>query len=135
MRQLAAWVAQRPGSTSGFWPDLLTRTAVEGFLSELEARGHGPSHRAKAKSAISGFCVWLVEEKGLLPRNPTRGVDVPATQVLAPRRLSPDQRYVLKNLAEKEGGAERGDLRPRILGGLPGLRRLLAHRRELPRRA
>jgi len=105
LRQLAAWVAERPGGASGFRPELLTRTAVEGFLSDLEARGHGPSHRAKAKSAISGFCVWLVEEKGLLRRNPTRGVEVPTMQVLAPRRLSLDQRYVLKNLIEKEGSA------------------------------
>lgn len=85
LRQFAAWIAERPGGFSGFRPELMTRTAVEGFLSELEARGHGASHRAKAKSAISGFCVWLVEEKGLLRRNPTRGLEVPATQVLAPR--------------------------------------------------
>ena len=78
---------------------------MEGFLSEMEAKGHGASHRAKAKSAISGFCVWLVEERGLLRKNPTRGVEVPAMQILAPRRLSPDQRYVLKNLVEKEGSA------------------------------
>ena len=103
--QLAAWVSERPGGASGLRPELLTRTAVEGFLSDMEARGHGASHRAKAKSAISGFCVWLVEEKALLHRNPTRGVEVPAMQVLAPRRLSPDQRYVLKNLVEKEGSA------------------------------
>ncbi|MDP9485840.1 MAG: tyrosine-type recombinase/integrase [Actinomycetota bacterium] len=101
--QLARWVAERPGGASSLRPELLTRTAVEGFLSELEARGHGTSHRAKAKSAISGFATWLVEEKGLLRRNPTRGVEVPASQLLAPRRLSPDQRYVLKNLVEKEG--------------------------------
>lgn len=105
LRQLAAWVAQRPGGASGFRPELLTRTAVEEFLADMEARGHGASHRAKAKSAISGFSVWLVEEKGLLGRNPTRGVEVPAMQVLAPRRLSSDQRYVLKNLVEKEGSA------------------------------
>lgn len=103
LRQLAAWVAERPGGASGFRLELLTRTAVEGLLLELEACGHGPSHRARAKSAISGFCVWLIEEKGLLRKNPTRAVEVPATQVLAPRRLSPDQRYVLKNLVEREG--------------------------------
>ncbi len=28
--QLAAWVAERPGGSSGFRPELLTRTAVEG---------------------------------------------------------------------------------------------------------
>jgi site-specific recombinase XerC len=103
LRQLAAWVTERPGGASGFRPELLTRTAVEGFLSELDAKGHGTSHRAKAKSAISGFATWLIEEKGLLRKNPTRGVEVPAMQVLAPRRLSPDQRYVLKNLVEREG--------------------------------
>ncbi len=103
LRQLARWIEERPGGASGFRPELLTRTAVEGFLSVLEARGHDMSHRAKAKSAISGFSVWLIEEKDLLRRNPTRGVEVPAMQVLAPRRLSPDQRYVLKNLVEKEG--------------------------------
>jgi hypothetical protein len=51
LRQLAAWVAERPGGSDGFRPELLTRTAVEGFLSELEARGHGTSHRLRAKSA------------------------------------------------------------------------------------
>lgn len=103
LRRIAAWVSERPGGASGFRPELLTRTAVEAFLAELEARGYGASHRAKVKSAISGFSVWLVEEKGLMRRNPTRGVEVPATQVLAPRRLSSDQRYVLRNLVEKEG--------------------------------
>ncbi len=79
----------------------------------MEARGHGPSHRAKAKSAISGFATWLVEEKGLLRKNPTLGVEVPAMQVLAPRRLSPDQRYVLKNLVEKEATLRRPSDRSR----------------------
>ncbi|MBA2534933.1 MAG: tyrosine-type recombinase/integrase [Rubrobacter sp.] len=103
--QLSAWVAERPGGSDGFRPELLTRTAVEGFLSELEARGHGTSHRLRAKSAISGFATWLVEEKGLLRRNPARGVEIPAQPLLAPRRLSPDQRYVLKNLIERDGSA------------------------------
>lgn len=103
LRQLSAWVAERPGGSDGFRPELLTRTAVEGFLSELAARGHGTSHRLRAKSAISGFSVWLVEEKGLLSRNPARGIEIPAQQLLAPRKLSPDQRYVLKNLVEREG--------------------------------
>lgn len=69
----------------------------------MEASGYGASHRLRAKSAISGFCVWLIEEKGLLRRNPARGVEIPSQQILAPRRLSPDQRYVLKNLAERDG--------------------------------
>lgn len=103
LRQLAAWITERPGGLYGLRPELLTRTAVEGYLSELAARGHGTSHRLRAKSAISGFCMWLIEEKGLLTRNPARAIEIPAQQLLAPRRLSPDQRYVLKNLVEREG--------------------------------
>jgi site-specific recombinase XerD len=102
LRQLTTWVAERPGGMDGFRAELLTRTAVEGYLSDLAARGHGTSHRLRVKSAISGFCVWLIEEEGLLKRNPARGIEIPAQQLLAPRKLSPDQRYVLKNLVERE---------------------------------
>ena len=54
------------------------------------------------KSTISSFACWLVEEKGLLLRNPTRGVDLPSQQVLAPRQLSEDQRNILRTLVEQE---------------------------------
>lgn len=83
LQQLAAWVAEHPGGSNGFHPELLTRTAVEGFLSELESRGYGTSHRLRTKSAISGFSAWLIEEKGMLQRNPARGVEIPAQQLLA----------------------------------------------------
>jgi site-specific recombinase XerC len=48
-----------------------------------------------------------MEEKGLLQRNPTRGVDLPSQQVLAPRELSEDQRYTLHSLVEQEGDRRR----------------------------
>lgn len=104
LRQLTAWIAERPGGGGGFRAELLTRTAVETYIAELGASGYSANHRAKVKSAISGFGRWLVEEKGLLRRNPARGVEIPPHQQLAPRILSPDQRYVLKNLVEREGG-------------------------------
>lgn len=44
-----------------------------------------------------------MEEKGLLQRNPTRGVDLPSQQLLAPRQLSEDQRYILRSLLEQAG--------------------------------
>lgn len=103
LKSLAGWVAERPGGAGGFRPELLTRTAVETYLRELEKRGYSTSHRSRVKSTISGFARWLIEEKGLLGRNPAREVEVPAQPLLAPRRLSPDQRYVLKNLVEREG--------------------------------
>ncbi len=105
LRSLTGWVAERPGGIEGFRPDLFTRTAVETYLKELEGRGYSVSHRSRVKSVASGFAGWLIEEKDLLGRNPTRGVEVPAQALLAPRRLSPDQRYVLKNLVERDGKA------------------------------
>lgn len=105
LRSLAGWVSERPGGSGGFQPELLTRTALETYLKDLDARGYSVSHRSRVKSVASGFAAWLIEEKGLLRKNPTRGVEVPAQALLAPRRLSPDQRYVLKNLVERDGKA------------------------------
>jgi site-specific recombinase XerD len=102
LRQFSGWVAERPGGDGAFRPEQLTRTAVETYLAHLEAQGYSVSHRARVKSAVSGFARWLIEEKGVLRRNPTRGVDIPAQPLLAPRQLSPDQRYVLRELVEEE---------------------------------
>ncbi len=96
------WVAQRPGNGGRFHPQQLTKTAVEVYLTSLEQQGFSLNHRARVKSTISSFARWLMEEKGLLQRNPTRGVDLPSQQVLAPRQLSEDQRYILRSLIEQE---------------------------------
>ena len=53
------------------------------------------------KSVINQFCQWLLEEKEVLKRNPTRGIEINAQQMLALGVLSPDQRFVLRNLVEK----------------------------------
>ena len=103
MRQVMAWIAGRPGNRGHFHPQHLTKTAVEVYLASLEQEGFSLNHRARVKSTISSFARWLVEEKGMLQRNPTRGVDLPSQQVLAPRQLSEDQRYILRSLVEQEG--------------------------------
>jgi site-specific recombinase XerD len=100
LRQFARWLAERPGSEGSFRPARLTRTAVETYLAHLESEGYSVSHRARVKSAVSGFAAWLIEDQGLLRRNPTRGVNIPAQPLLAPRQLSPEQRYVLRELVE-----------------------------------
>jgi site-specific recombinase XerC len=84
-------------------PHLFTRTALETYLRELEGHGYSVSHRSRVKSVAGGFAGRLIEEKGLLSKNPARGVEVPAQALPAPRRLSPDQRYVLRNLVERDG--------------------------------
>jgi site-specific recombinase XerD len=104
LRQLLAWLAERPGGDP-FDPRQLTRTAIEVYLAELGVVGYSISHRARVKAVVSGFARWLIEDKALLRRNPARGVAIPAQPVLAPRQLSPDQRYVLRSLVEREGSA------------------------------
>jgi site-specific recombinase XerD len=96
------WVAARPGNSGHFQAQQLTKTAVEMYLDSLEQKGFSINHRARVKSTISSFARWLMEEKGLLQRNPTRGVDLPSQHMLAPRQLSEDQRYILRTLVEQE---------------------------------
>lgn len=102
LRKLTAWIAQQPGSDGQFQPEQFTRTAFETYLTQLEAAGYSPSHCTLVKAAAGGFARWLIEEKGLLRRNPVRGVAIAAQPLLAPRVLSPEQRYVLRNLVERE---------------------------------
>jgi site-specific recombinase XerD len=74
---------------------------TEGYLSFLKDQGYSVSHRQRVKSVLNQFCQWLIDEKEALKRNPTRGIEIKAQQTLAPRVLSPDQRFVLRNLVEK----------------------------------
>ena len=103
LRQFAQWIAERPGHKRHFEPDQLTQTSVELYLSSLKEQGYSVSHRTRVKAVINHFCQWLIEDKEVLRRNPTRGVEIKEQQQLAPRILSPDQRFVLRTLIEKDG--------------------------------
>ena len=81
----------------------MTKTAVELYLSHLEHEGLSLNHRARVKSTISNFAHFLIEEKALLQRNPTRGIDLPPAPLLAPRQLSEEQRSILCSPVEQEG--------------------------------
>src|SRR5437016_7030679 len=103
VRHLIGWVAQRPCNEGQFQPAQLTQMTVELYLSHLEQEGLSLNHRARVKSTISNFANFLIEEKGLLQRNPTRGIELPALPPLAPHELSPEQRAILRALVEQEG--------------------------------
>jgi site-specific recombinase XerD len=103
LRQLTTWIAQRPGSDGHFQPDQLTVTALDTYLKDLAAHGTSISHQTRIKTVVSGFARWLIEEQGLLRRNPARSVTVPPQPLRAPRQLENDQRYVLRSLVERDG--------------------------------
>src|SRR6266568_3281225 len=101
VRQLIGWLAQLPGNGGQFQPSQLTQTAVEMYLTHLEQEGLSLHHRARVRSTISNFAHFLIEEKELLQRNPTRGIDLPPMPPLAPQELSDEQRLILHALVEK----------------------------------
>jgi site-specific recombinase XerD len=100
-RQLIGWLAQLPGHGGQFQPSQLTQTAVEQYLAHLEQEGLSLHHRARVKSTISNFAQFLIEEKELLQRNPTRGIDLPPLPLLAPQELSAQQRSILHTLVKQ----------------------------------
>ncbi|MCA9896220.1 MAG: tyrosine-type recombinase/integrase, partial [Anaerolineae bacterium] len=99
--KLTDWIATLPGSTGIFEPEMFTRTAMQTYIDQLEREGYSPSHRNIVKAAASSFAEWLIEDKELLGRNPTRRIQIEAKPMMAPRMLTFDQRYVLKNLVER----------------------------------
>ncbi len=100
LRDFLLWLVEHPGHAS-FHLDQLTRTMVEMYLAALEEAGYSVSHRTRVKSVLSSFCQWLIDEHGLLKRNPTRGLELPAQPLLAPRMLSQEQRSLLRTLVEQ----------------------------------
>lgn len=100
LRQFDEFVARLPGMGHTLQPTLLTPTVVERYLAALKEQGYSVSHRSRVKSVLKQFCQWLIEEQGVLSRNPTRGIEVKAQEILTPRVLSPEQRLVLCHLVD-----------------------------------
>jgi len=97
LKQFAIWLAGQPGSQGQFHPRTITRTAVEIFLGTLNSS----SHKNQARSAISSFCQWLIDEKQILERNPARGINVPPQALLAPRILNEKERFAVRQVVER----------------------------------
>src|SRR5437879_10475905 len=107
VRHLIGWVVPRPCNAGQFQPQHLTQTTVELYLAHLEQEGFTINHRARVKSTISNFAQFLIEEKGLLQRNPTRGIYLPPVLPPAPGQISQEQRSILRALV-KQADDQRG---------------------------
>jgi site-specific recombinase XerD len=103
VRHLIEWIALRPGNEGYFQPQQLTKTEFEVYLAHLEQEGFSINHRARVKSTISNFSNFLIEEKRLLQRNPTRGIYLPPVPLPAPLQISEEQLSILRLLVEQEG--------------------------------
>lgn len=100
MHDFVAWLATQPGGTP-FHLELLTETAVRGYLDSLKLVGRAPRTRSKALSGLRRFCQWAMDE-GYLRRNPARAMERPTVVAMAPTELSEQQRFVLKQLVEQQ---------------------------------
>jgi site-specific recombinase XerD len=102
VRDLIGWVVRHHDKDGHFQPSQLTETVVEMYLTHLEQEGFSINHRTRVKSTISNFAQFLIEEQGLLRRNPTRGIDLPPVVPVAPQEFSEDQRYILRSLIKQQ---------------------------------
>ncbi len=100
LRDFSLWLTKSAGSSPAPFHQL-TRTMVEMYLNTLEEAGYSISHRVRVKSVLSSFCQWLIDEHGLLKRNPARSLELSAQQILAPRVLSSEQRVIVQILVEQ----------------------------------
>jgi site-specific recombinase XerC len=102
LQQFASFAATLPGMEHQFMPAQITGTVVDAYLSTLQEEGSSASHRQRVKSVLKSFCQWLLDEQQMLSSNPVRGVKVAAQTMLTPRILTPEQRFVLRNVVERQ---------------------------------
>lgn len=100
MHRFGAWMGKVTQRES-FQIDMLTEAAVRGYLDDLSAKGYAPRTRSKALAAIGRFCRWAVGQD-MMRHNPVRDVERPTVVAAAPRELTLEQRFTLKNIVEKE---------------------------------
>ena len=104
LSQFLLWMEHQPGREGPFAPEQITAALVERYLTDLAAQGYSLSHWKRVKSVLSHFCQWLIEDKGVLRHNPTRGLVMEAkdapSPAATPRVLTPHQRLVLLNLVK-----------------------------------
>lgn len=100
LKGFANWLAQQP-SGKPFRTEIVTETAIEGYMDALAAKGRAPRTRSQTLTALRRFCRWAMAE-GMLSHNPANRITRPTVVATAPRELTDEQRYVLKQRVEAE---------------------------------
>lgn len=60
LRQFTEWLSERPGSEGKFKGELLTYTAVDTYIRELDNQDYFVSHRNRVKTVIGSFADFLI---------------------------------------------------------------------------
>ncbi len=100
LRGFIQWLSRQPGGNP-FSPEIITETAVSSYLNYLKDEGRAPRTRSQALTALRRFCRWAIG-KGYMTHNPANQISSPTVVNTAPRELTTEQRYVLKNRVEAE---------------------------------
>ena len=100
LRGFVRWLSVQPGGDP-FSPEIITETAVSSYLNYLKDKGRAPRTRSHTLTALRRFCRWAIGE-GYMTRNPASQIVSPTVVNTAPRELTSEQRYVLKNRVEVE---------------------------------
>lgn len=77
------WLSQQPGGHP-IRTELLTETAIEGYLDMMAAKGRAPRTRSQALTVLRCFCRWAMGE-GLMSRNLANRITRPTVVATAPR--------------------------------------------------
>jgi site-specific recombinase XerD len=101
IRGFMNWFIEQPGNKQLFSPEQITETAIRGYLDQLTINDRKPRTRNQVLTALRRFCRWAISE-GYMTRNPANEIRRPMIVNVAPRELTPEQRYVLKNRVEIE---------------------------------
>jgi site-specific recombinase XerD len=59
LRGFVQWLSTQPGANP-FSPEIITETAVSGYLNYLKDKQRSPSTRSQALTALRRFCRWAV---------------------------------------------------------------------------
>jgi site-specific recombinase XerD len=100
LRGFVQWLSEKPGGDP-FVSEAVTETAINSYLEYLKAQGRAARTRSQALTALRRFCRWAIGE-GYMTRNPANQVQRPTVVNTAPRELTLEQRYVLRNRVEAE---------------------------------
>jgi hypothetical protein len=103
-------------------PQAIIRTAIEGFLDTLSSFSYKKQARAACPASVAG-CRRI---SASWSESMVRGISIPAQALLAPCELSEDQRYVIRDLVEREA-----DVRGKAAFTLGRLRWVQGERRVL----